>query len=189
MNEENEQLGGNPVETPIDHQEEDENKTQTETTEEEQPKTDTEEQAEKLFNQGQVDEFITNRLNRLYKRYGAENKAQLDEMVGKAQSYDIMKERYEGLSNENSQLKEQIAFLKNSISPERYDDVRAYFKGKGLEFNNDNLVQELNGHPEWRTIVENDKPKTTITKLSPDRGANIESPDTELQQVFKMFGL
>ena len=188
MNEENEQLGGNPVETPIDHQEEDANNTQTETTEEE-PKTDTEEQVEKLFNQAQVDEFITSRLNRLYKRYGAENKAQLDEMVGKAQSYDIMKERYDGLSNENAQLKEQIAFLKNSINPERYDDVRAHFKGKGLEFNNDNLVQELNGHPEWRTIVENDKPKTTITKLSPDRGSVIENPDTELQQVFKMFGL
>lgn len=184
---ENENVAGEEVVTANDQQEEVENNTQTETTEE-QSKTDTEEQVEKTFNQSQVDEFITNRLNRLYKRYGADDKKQLDEIVGRAQSYEMMKEQYEGLENENKQLKEKIAFLENSINPERYDDVRAYFKGKELEFNNDSLVNELNSHPEWRAVAKSDKPQTTITKLSADRGTAIQDTETEYQKAMKLFG-
>lgn len=119
------------------------------------------ETAPKTFTQEAVDEIVKSRLKRdreaFYKRYGVGNRDELDSMVGKSQSFDVMKERYANIKTENSSLKEKIAFLNQNINPAKEDDVRAYFKGKGIEFNEQNLISELETHPEW--VKENPQPK------------------------------
>ncbi len=142
---------------------------------------------EKTFNQEQVNDFVRERLNKFYKRYGVENKQGLDELVGKAQSYNIMEERYNNAMNELSSLKEEHAFLKNNINPNKYDDVRAYFKGKELEFNEENLVNELQSHGEWLNVVEN-KPQTTIKVLGTDN-SRVSPQKDEKEIASKMFGI
>ncbi len=142
---------------------------------------------EKTFNQEQVNDFVRERLNKIYKRYGVENKQGLDELVGKAQSYNIMEERYNNAMNELSSLKEANAFMKNNINPDKYDDVRAYFKGKGLEFNEENLVNELQNHGEWVNVVEN-KPQTTIKVLGTDN-SRVSPQKDEKEIASKLFGM
>lgn len=145
------------------------------------------------FTQEQVNDIVRNRLdkmqNRIFNRYGVKDKNELDDLIGKSQSYNILKERLQNSKNENYQLREELAFIKNNINPSKYDDIRAYFKGKELEFTNDNLVNELLTHNEWLNPVKvNDKPVTTIKTLGNIRQDTTPEID-EKNIAAKLFGL
>lgn len=142
-----------------------------------------------MFNQEQVNEFVRSRLDKyeksLFKHYGVESRDGLNELFGKAQSYSVMAERLKAQRETNSQLLEENCFLKNKVNPEKYEDVRAYFKGKGLEFNEDNLKNELSTHNEWLIQVA---PTTTIKSVGADQNINAPRID-EKEQASKLFGL
>lgn len=160
-------------------------------TEVEKPKVN--EVQPKTFTQEQVNKIMRSRLERdrlsLLGRYGVKDRDGLDSLIGKAQSYDIMKERYEAGKNRIAELEERLAFMSNGINPDREDDIRAYFKGKGLAFNEEALVNELETHPEWRKVVEEDTtPKTTIKVLGVEhRDRNI--PETDSEKIKRIFGI
>ena len=179
------------VETPVEE-------TQVETpTEGEQKPEGTEtpksEPTVKTFTQEQVNKIMRSRLERdrlsFLNRYGVKDRDGLDSLIGKAQSYDVMKERYGAAKTKIAELEERLAFMSNGINPDREDDIRAYFKGKGLEFNEETLVNELETHPEWRKIVESDEtPKTTIQVLGVEhRDRNI--PETDAEKQRRIFGI
>lgn len=140
----------------------------------------------KTFSQEQVNELVRKRLDsqtkRLFTRYNVQDKKQLDELVGMAQSYQVMKERYEILKNESYNYLEENAFLKNNINPDKYDDVRAYFKGKGIEFTNENLINELKSHNEWLNAPK----ETTIKSLGATKQEQEKAPESEM--AAKLFG-
>ena len=148
----------------------------------------------KTYSQEQVNDIVRARLERsnkrLYSRYGVENRMGLDEIVGKAQSYDVMKERLETLRESHASLSEELAFLKNNINPEKYEDIRAYFKGKGLQFNVDTFMTELQTHPEWvrPPIKENTTPVTTIKSLGAEQNGGYNA-DNEAEIASRLFGL
>ena len=158
-----------------------------------QPKPEPTADKPKTFTQEQVNKIMRSRIERdrlsFLKRYGVEDRDGLDSLIGKAQAYDIMKERYEARGTEIAELKEKLAFMTNNINPDREDDIRAYFKGKGLEFNEESLVNELETHPEWRNVVQvDDKPKTTIEVLGVEhRDRNI--PETDAEKRRRIFGV
>ena len=147
---------------------------------------------ETLFSQEQVNNFVRARLDkyekRLFKHYGVEDRNGLNELFGKAQSYSVMEERLNNQKAENATLREENAFLKNKINPAKYDDVRAYFKGKELEFNEENLINELQSHGEWLSVEEVAKPQTTIKALGSDPNMNVPKQD-EKAVAAKLFGL
>lgn len=163
---------------------------QTETTEE--PTTAAEEKI-KTFAQEQLNETVRKRLEKdraaFLKRYGVEDRDGLDTLIGKAQSYDVMKERYEAQKERISELEERLAFLTNEINPDREDDIRAYFKGKGLDFNGEALANELATHPEWKKVVASENaPKTTIEVMGVEhREKNI--PESETEKMNRIFGI
>lgn len=140
----------------------------------------------KSFSQDQVNEIVRNRIDRLYTCYGVKNKQELDDLVGKSQSYDVMKERYGDLQVENANLNEKLTFLENNISPDRYDDVRAYFKGKGIDFSGENLIEALATHPEWLNQPKVETPKTTITTLGNE--ITYKAREDEKDVASKLFG-
>jgi len=159
----------------------------------EQPEQSQEEPIEKTFTQKQVDDLIKARLERRTKsflrRYGVEKSSDLDNLIGKSQAYDVMKERYTAIKDENAQLKERIAFLTNNINPDREDDIRAHFKGKDIVFNEENLVKELGTHPEWLKAIEGDTtPKTTIKKLGIEH-KDAKVPESEAEKMNRIFGV
>jgi len=98
--------------------------TQKETT---QNVGDTKDTTTKSFTQDQVNDLVRERIDRerasVYKRYGVEDKVGLDNLVGKSQAYDVIKERYDKLRQENAQLTQDNAFISNNINPERKDDI------------------------------------------------------------------
>lgn len=144
------------------------------------------------FSQDQVNDIVRSRLERyekkLFSDYGVENRDGLNELIGRAQSYEVMKERYDTQKLENASLKEENAFLRNKVNPNKYDDIRAYYKGKGLDFSEESLINELKTHGEWLSVAENTAPQTTITALGTDPQMSIPKKD-EREVAAKLFGL
>lgn len=136
---------------------------------------------QKTFTQEKVDEIVKKRLNKLYSKYNVQDQKSLDDLVSKSQSYDIMAERIENIRNENASLKEQIIFLKNNIDENKYDDIKAYFKGKEIEFNEENLLNELANHKEW------EKKAITIETLGNTK--QHDTPMDEKDMASKLFGI
>lgn len=151
--------------------------------------TEVPQEEEKSFTQSQVNDIVRSRLDndraRFFKRYGVKDRNELDNLVNKSQAYDVMSEKYEQNIGETKSLREEVAFLKNNIEPSRYDDVRAYFKGKDIEFTNDNLMAELETHPEWIRSTEKTN-VTTIKSLSPEKQEQVQ--DNEKEIASKLFG-
>lgn len=140
------------------------------------------------FTQEQVNDFVRDRLQRVYKGYGCESQEELNELVKKSQGYDELQAKVDALNKERAELAEKVAFMENNINPDRYDDIRAYFKGKELEFTNSNLQSELKTHNEWLNVKKEDSnPTTTINVLG--TGANHrDTGKTEKQRAEDMFG-
>lgn len=147
----------------------------------------------RTFTQEQVNKIMRSRLERdrlsLFGRYGVKDRDGLDDLIGKAQSYDVMKERYGASKARIAELEERLAFVDNGINPDREDDIRAYFKGKGIGFSGEALARELSTHPEWRkAVMQDDKPKTTIEVLGVEhRDRNV--PETESEKIKRIFGV
>lgn len=135
------------------------------------------------FTQEQLNQIIQERLARadqaFYDRYGVKDQTELDSLVGEAQAYETT-------LAENAQLKERLAFLTNGILPEKEDDVRTYFKGKGIAMSEEALKQVLQTHPEW---VKQATPPANNTTIVPV-GAQPQQPpkEDEEQKYAKMFG-
>ena len=170
-----------------------ENEVQTDGTTAGEAKPKAEPTETKTFTQEMVDEIVRNRLERdrkaTFKRYGVGDRDGLDALIGKSQAYDVMKERYEGIKTENSALREKMALMSNNINPAREGDVRAHFKGKGIEFNETNLVNELATHPEWLNVPKkDDAPKTTITTLGVEH-TSVTKHETEEEKQRRIFGV
>lgn len=166
-----------------------ENEVETATTEETEPTNNEVQQEEqvnevKTFTQEQVNEFVRQRIERernsIYKRYGVNDRNELDNLVGKSQAYDIIKERFDELTNKNNELQKEFAYLKNGVDPNKKSDIEAYFKGKELEINDENMANEIGTHPEWKI-------KKTIEKISADR--EVQKKDKSEKEIAKeLFG-
>lgn len=138
----------------------------------------------KTFTQEQVNEFVRQRIERernsIYKRYGVNDRNELDNLVGKSQAYDIIKERFDELTNKNNELQKEFAYLKNGVDPNKKSDIEAYFKGKELEINDENMANEIGTHPEWKI-------KKTIEKISADR--EVQKKEKSEKEIAKeLFG-
>ena len=99
-----------------------------------------------------------------------------------------MSERYNGLKNENVSLKQELAFITNNINPDRRDDIIAHFKGKEMEFTNDNLVNELTTHPEWLNPTKQDNTAKTTIKVLGNSVENEKTRVNEKDEIAKMLG-
>lgn len=140
-------------------------------------------QTDRTFTRDEVTKILKKRLDRyqnsVYQKYGVKDVDELDSLFNKAKEYDdIVRSRDE--------YAEKVAFLSNNINPDKYDDIRTYFKGKGLQFTEDALKQHLETHPEWvKSVVS--RPKTTITSLGTEQSGQI--PIGEKEMAERMFGM
>lgn len=142
----------------------------------------------KEFTKEDVKKIMQKRINRshqsFYNRYGVKD---LDELDSKFALVDQLTKEKEELASQNNELLNKLAFVENDINPERIEDILAYFKGKDLVFNDENLKAELATHPEWKNIKVVDKtPTTTIKEMSPTRSIKTEDEESD---VAKLFGL
>lgn len=158
--------------------------------------SETVEPKKRTFTEEEVNKIMQKRVNRshqsFFDRYNVKDLKELDEKFG---LIDLLTTDKENLSKENetltvekNELLEKLAFIENDINPERVEDVKAYFKGKNIVLDGENLKTELATHPEWKkSEVVNNTPVTTIKEMSPTRSINQEG--NEAEEVAKMFGL
>lgn len=145
-------------------------------------------QQSEALTQEQVNSIVRERLARERKsildKVGVEDEKGLDDFIKKGKGYDEISQKLDAMNDENLSLKERILFYENGILPEREDDVRTHFKGKGLQMSKDTLKSALESHPEW---TKKEAPKTTIVPL----GAEVPSmpKQSDEDKVAKMFGL
>lgn len=150
---------------------------QTQTNNENEPVKE----SEKTFTQDDVNNIVVGRLSSIYKGYGVKDKAELDLLVQKANGFDELKTNFDSLSIEHQNTKDKLVFLENNINPERYDDVKAYFKGKEIVFNAENLIKEIETHKEWLNV-----PKSTF-KVGNVQQEQI-SNKTDKERAMELFG-
>lgn len=137
--------------------------------------------------QGQLDELFAKRAERakrsVYESYGVKTKEELDGLVEKARLYDASKEKIEGYDR----LSEELAMVGRGIAPERLDDVRYHFKGKGEAITDENLSNEIKTHPEWLGTDKAKVAKPAPETLGAPKGEG-RPQDDEREIVMRWFG-
>ena len=150
------------------------------------------EKPDRVFTRDEVTQILSKRLKRnnkrFYERLGIKDESEFD---GYLQQRNQMATELDDLKNKNLELTRTNSFLKNNIKPDKYDDIIAYFKGTGIEFNEDELLKQLATHPEWlnQPVAQpapEPKPQATVTQLSPGRGVVI--PESEEEKMDRVFG-
>lgn len=161
---------------------EEEAKVTEQTAKEEPQKTEEEEK----FTQSQINEIITRRLAKqaeaFYKKYGVNDEDGLNALVGKAKEYDNLSKKYGELSDKSSELNEKYLFNTNSIKKDREDDVRTYFKGKGLQLTDENIKEALKTHAEWSSAPVNNP-------LPVGNGGAPKVEEDEIDVASRLFGI
>ena len=154
----------------------------TEQTAKEEPQKNEEEK----FTQSQINEIITRRLAKqaeaFYKKYGVNDEEGLNALVGKAKEYDNLSKKYGELSDKSSELNEKYLFNTNSIKKDREDDVRTYFKGKGLQLTDENIKEALKTHAEWSSAPVNNP-------LPVGNGGAPKVEEDEIDIASRLFGI
>jgi hypothetical protein len=178
-----------------------------------------EEEFEKVLTQSQVNEIVgrtrseakEKALREIYDRYGVNGDDELNGIFGKGQAYDALNDEHLRQGSQVKELLAENALLKTGISENRWADAKAILTSKGLEINQDNIMSELQTHPEWKgtnpespaqkvltpEMAENMVERTTDLKVeepSVIRKMGIETPekvrDTSEEDAFKkLFGL
>lgn len=139
-------------------------------------------EVDRTFTQRDLDDIVSKRIRKLYERYGVKNQDELDTLIGKAQQRDTFKDKNDNLLKENKELNERLLFISNGVKKEKYDDIRAYFKGKELDFNKDTFLKELETHPEWLKNIKK------VESIGNEKNSNSYEQD-EREIAKKLFNL
>jgi hypothetical protein len=168
------------------------------------------EELEKMFTQSQVNDIVGKTrteareraeadtrakvLQELFGRYGVSNDEELDAIFGKGQAYDVINDEKIQKETLLENTMAENALLKSRISLGRWDDAKAILKSKGLAVTEENLLSELETHPEWRGEEQNstqtpkeEKP-STIERLGTDK-QEVNSAEAEEAKMNRLFGL
>lgn len=146
---------------------------------------------ERLYSKAEVQNLMRRRVDRSHKafftRYGVENLKGLDELMGKSKRFSDMETEYGAIQLRNSELARENAFLRNNINPDKYDDIITHFKGAGIDFSEEQLLEALKTHPEWLKVQEQPVATTTITKMGSE-ASTIDKP-SDRERAEKLLGV
>jgi len=141
--------------------------------------------------QERVNEIVRERLakrdQQLFARLGVSDESGIDELAERARGYGEKSRELEEALAENRSLKESIAIRNSGIVPEREDDVRTYFKGKGLEMSEEAIKQAIGTHPEWAGATPAQAQASKPVQIGAEPQAK-QRPDLE-GQAARLFGL
>lgn len=160
-------------------------KAETKVTENEQQTAGAKSQEEEKLTQSQVNDIVTKRLAKqaegFYKKYGVMDEKGMDDLVGKAKSYDELNKKYNELSEKNAILNERVMFTDNSIRKDREDDVRTYFKGKEMPMTDENIKEALKTHNEWANA--------SVNPVAVGNSGTPKTEEDEIDLASKLFGV
>ena len=113
-----------------------------------------------MFTKDQVNELRRKRVERshnsFFTRYGVKDLAELDALFGKSIDYDDakkmldeMNQKYSDLETGHRDLTKRYACKVGNVNPDKIADIETYFKGKGIDIDENTLAEELKTHPDW----------------------------------------
>lgn len=144
---------------------------------------------ERMYSKAEVQDLMRRRVDRSHKafftRYGVENLKALDELMKKSKSFSDMETEYGAIQLKNSELARENAFLRNNINPDKYEDIIRHFKGAGIDFSEEQLLEALKTHPEWLKQVATQP--TTITKMGSE--AHAQDTPSDRERASKLLGV
>lgn len=117
-----------------------------------------------VFTKSYVNDLMRKRVERshnaFFNRYGVKDLNELDSLFGQASEYGPLKENFDKLTSSNNELSEKYkdlskryAFKAGNVNPDRITDIETYFKGKGIDIDENTLAEEIKNHPEWVTKI------------------------------------
>lgn len=143
----------------------------------------------KALTESEVNDLIQERLKRkeksILEKLGCETFEECEKNIAKGKKFDEVNSR-------KNELETLLLFQENNISKEKTDDVRYYFKGKGIDFTEENLKKELETHQEWLESPNKKEDKkenngSNVFKVGGE-GSNNDNDDRK-EFLSKYFGL
>lgn len=136
---------------------------------------------EKSFTKEQVNNIMQKRVKKthqsFFNRYGVKDLQELDDRFAMIEKLQAQIGDYELKNNELSRTN---IFLRNSIKPDKYDDVIAIC---GNDFSEEKLIDLLQTHPEW---INKPDYKTSLMKFGKAQGK--QEMATERDEIDRLFG-
>ena len=94
-------------------------------------------------------------MREFFEKFGVNDEAEMDNVFGKGQQYDILNEDFTRQGSDLTAMREENVLLKSEIIPDKWEDAKLILKGKGLEITPENIATEMATHPEWKGAQEN----------------------------------
>ena len=112
---------------------------------------------EKMLPQSKVNELMgiareegrRSAMKTILEKFGVDNDEELENILGRGQSYDILETDYNALDAKTKDALAENALLKTGIDDARWEDVKLILNGKGLDITSENITELLPTHPEW----------------------------------------
>lgn len=155
-----------------------------------QKSTPVESKPERTFTKSQVNDLMKKRIERshnaFFNRYGVKDLAELDNLIGQSRSYGPLKERFDELDKNHNELNDtykdlnkRYAYKVGNINEKKIADIENYFKGKGIDIDENSLLEEIKTHPDWVNKV------STIQQLGAEvQTSNENDMRTEAEKIF-----
>ena len=100
------------------------------------------------------DEVKQELMREFFEKFGVQDEAEMDNVFGKGQQYDILNEDFTRQGSDLMAMREENVLLKSEVIPEKWEDAKLILKGKGLEITPETIAQEIATHPEWKGVQE-----------------------------------
>lgn len=94
-------------------------------------------------------------ISEIIKEYGLDSIDNLSDIIGKSQQFDYVNGEYENANKELEDYHNRDMFTNANIISDKFDDVKAILKYKGLPITQENITNEVSSHPEWIKVNDN----------------------------------
>jgi len=167
----------------------------TELAKENEPLQTNEEKPVKTYTQEQVDEIkknaIAEGMRKASKQQATQQNDELDKLNASLTEKDNLLAEKENQMNE---LNKELTAIKQvnkmndlGIDKKYHEDVFALLKGKGMEINDENIIEICNSHPEWK--VEQELGIGSIGQTKQNRNPYEEEASRKEKEINEMFRL
>lgn len=142
----------------------------------------------KTFTQDEVNSIIKERLSKVAKKYGFETEEELNEAVGKAQSYDTTKKELENIKSSLAEKESIITLMSCGIADKYLEIAKTFMQSKNMKINKNTINELLKTYPEWKGQVS-DKQSSPVSYNSLGETNGTQKTElTEDERIKKIFG-
>jgi|SRR5574344_1173318 hypothetical protein len=142
----------------------------------------------KTFTQDEVNSIIKERLSKVAKKYGFETEEELNEAVGKAQSYDTTKKELENTKSSLAEKESIITLMSCGIADKYLEIAKTFMQSKNMEINKNTINELLKTYPEWKGQVSDKQPSPVSYNSLGETNGTQKTELTEDERIKKIFG-